>query len=250
MSSSSSVSSLVRNSVILFVLVRFITKTGTTVQYLLWVSGTTRMQLTERLQVVHFYRKTVTNGVVRSDGVNTGQVKSGVDQHGSMTHTQNETIAVWPDRIGRIEAQELRPDRVCNWRHGHGCARMTGICLLDAIHSKATDGIDDSLLEFGEIIIDGVRAFFVVSGTGRVRHHFLLAFFDGRGHFVFLVLVFQPKRILCDYDTSKMKMAKARELLQHLHRAPYSKTLQEYIRNILRDIKRGGCLSYNTYSNS
>jgi hypothetical protein len=87
-----------------------------------------------------------------------------------MSHTHDETIAVRPDGIFGVKAEELGPDSVGNGRHGHGSSRVTRVCLLDAIHGKTTNGIYHRLLLLGPVIVEdvGVLGGMDVGCTGRV----------------------------------------------------------------------------------
>ena len=62
--------------------------------------------------------------VLRVDRLHAGQVQHRVEQHRRVAHRQHEAIAVRPDRIVGIEAQELLPETVGHRRHRHRRARM------------------------------------------------------------------------------------------------------------------------------
>jgi hypothetical protein len=78
-------------------------------------------------------------GVDRRDA---GQVQQGIEQHRGMAVGQHEAVAVRPDRIRGIEAQEALPQRVGHRRQRHGRTGMAGFRLLDGIHRERADGID------------------------------------------------------------------------------------------------------------
>ena len=94
-----------------------------------------------------------------------------------MAHRQYETIAVWPDGILRIEAQEVLPQCVRYRRHRHGGSRIPRIGRLDRIHGKSADGvilmrsIDSNDGETGEeVLIQGpFMAVTMLSALGTAR---------------------------------------------------------------------------------
>src|ERR1700675_3419358 len=64
-----------------------------------------------------------------------------------MTDGENEAVSIWPDRIGRIEAQKLLPQTVNDRSHPHRCSGMPGVRPLHGIHGKRADGIDRQLID-------------------------------------------------------------------------------------------------------
>jgi hypothetical protein len=60
---------------------------------------------------------------------------------------QHEAVAIGPDRVLRIEAQDLVPDRVDQRRQRHRRAGMTGLRLLDGLDRERADRIDRELIE-------------------------------------------------------------------------------------------------------
>ena len=72
---------------------------------------------------------------------------SRVQQHRGMPVGQHEAVAVWPDRIVGIEAQELLPERIDHRRQRHRRAGMAGIGLLHGIHRERANGVDAKLID-------------------------------------------------------------------------------------------------------
>ena len=64
-----------------------------------------------------------------------------------MTDGEHEAVSIWPDRIGRIEAQKLLPQTVNDRSHSHRCSWMPGVRPLHGIHGKSTDSIDAQLID-------------------------------------------------------------------------------------------------------
>mmetsp|Transcript_1401 Transcript_1401/g.2103 ORF Transcript_1401/g.2103 Transcript_1401/m.2103 type:complete len:574 (+) Transcript_1401:591-2312(+) len=122
----------------------------------LGMTGTAGMELAEGFEIVHAHGLAVAHLVVGRDGFDSRQVHGGVEKHGGMAETQDETITVGPDRIRRVEAEELGPDGIGDRRHGHWCSRMSAVRLLDSIHGKTTNRIHSRRLHLLEIVIDNV----------------------------------------------------------------------------------------------
>ncbi len=86
------------------------------------------------------------------------QVQHRVQQHGRVSHRQHEPVAIGPDRIVGIKAQELLPQGVDHGRHRHGRARMPGVGLLDRIHRQRPNGIDAYLVDISWYCLPGLGA--------------------------------------------------------------------------------------------
>ena len=76
-----------------------------------------------------------------------GQVQHRPQQHRGMTVRQNEAVAIWPDRVLRIEAHDPVPERVDQRRQRHRCAGMARIRLLDRVDGERADRVDRKLIE-------------------------------------------------------------------------------------------------------
>src|SRR5579859_6840098 len=70
-----------------------------------------------------------------------------IEQHRSVTIRQNETVAVGPYRVIRIEPQKTLPQRVRDGRESHRRAGMPRVRLLHRVHGKRADGIDTKLID-------------------------------------------------------------------------------------------------------
>jgi len=88
-----------------------------------------------------------------------------------MTIRQDESVAIWPNRVLRIELHDPVPDRVNQRRQRHGRAGMPGLGLLDGIDRKGADRVYGQLVQF---LISHLRLSFVLLlGCGRFqRSHF------------------------------------------------------------------------------
>src|SRR5260370_27659394 len=64
-----------------------------------------------------------------------------------MTDGEHEAGSIWPDGMGRIEAQKLLPQTVNDRSHSHRCSGMPGVRPLHGIHGKSTDSIDAQLID-------------------------------------------------------------------------------------------------------
>ena len=61
------------------------------------------------------------------DRLHAGEMQHRIEQHRGVAVGQHEAVAIGPDRIVRIEAQEMLPQRVNHRRQGHRRAGMAGI---------------------------------------------------------------------------------------------------------------------------
>ena len=91
---------------------------------------------------------------------------------------QHESIAVRPDRIGRVEMKTMLPKGVGDRGQGHGCSGVTGLGGLYRIHGEGSDRVDGESIDLGNIsgsachrcgkpwIYDGHVQFSLVLTTG------------------------------------------------------------------------------------
>ena len=63
-----------------------------------------------------------------------------------MAGGEHEAVAVGPDGVFGIEAENALPQGVNGGRHAHGRAGMTRVGLLDGINRQRADGIDAQLI--------------------------------------------------------------------------------------------------------
>ena len=64
-----------------------------------------------------------------------------------MADRQHEPVAVRPNRVFRIEAEEALPDAIDDRCHGHRGARMAGIRRLHGVHGQRADRVDRELVQ-------------------------------------------------------------------------------------------------------
>ena len=135
-------------------------------QMVLRMSRTFAAELTEPLDVVQRHRGMPETFVLGVDCLDARQVQRRVEQHGSMAVGQNEAVAVWPDRIVGVEAQELLPQRIDQGCQCHRCAGMAGIGPLHGIHRERANGVNAKLIQ--RVVRLGCPAWFF-HGPGRGR---------------------------------------------------------------------------------
>ena len=107
------------------------------------VAGTTAVELPETLNVFQLDGQFAERLVLRVDGLYAAQMQQRIKQHGGVA----ETVAVGPNGIFGIEAQEMLPHRVGHRRQRHGRAGMSGVGLLHRVHGEGANGVDRKLVE-------------------------------------------------------------------------------------------------------
>src|SRR5262249_4460901 len=75
------------------------------------------------------------------------QVEDRVEQHRRVAGREHEAVAVRPDRIARVEAQEALPEAVRHRRHAHRRARVARLGFLDRVDAEGPDRGDAELVE-------------------------------------------------------------------------------------------------------
>ena len=85
--------------------------------------------------------------VVLADRLHAGEVQHRIEQHRSVPGREHEAVAVRPDRVFRIEAKELLPERVGDRRHRHRRAGVPGIGGLHRVHRERADRVDAELVD-------------------------------------------------------------------------------------------------------
>ena len=76
-----------------------------------------------------------------------GKINEGVEKHRGVSVGQDKAVAVGPDGIQRIVAQELLPQTVGDRSESHGRSGMAGVCFLDGVHGKSANRVDTELVE-------------------------------------------------------------------------------------------------------
>ena len=116
------------------------------------VAGRDAVELAEILDVVETHRRAI-GDALPVDAPHFGQVQQRIEEHTSMAGRQHKTVAVGPERIGRIVAQELLPQRIGDRRDAHRRAGMAGLRLLHGVDGQCPNGIDaqpvDVLMRIG-----------------------------------------------------------------------------------------------------
>ena len=75
------------------------------------------------------------------------QVQQGIKKHGAVAAGKNETVAVRPLRILRIDLHVICPQLVRHSCCAQRQARMSGICLLDRVRGQNADRIDTHCID-------------------------------------------------------------------------------------------------------
>ena len=92
------------------------------------VTGCLRMELTKTFQLLH--RQVVA-----------GEVQQRVLQHRAVAVRQDEAVAVDPQRIDRVVAQVVLPQRHGDVGHAHRHAGVTRLGLLDRVHRQCANRV-------------------------------------------------------------------------------------------------------------
>ena len=123
------------------------------------VASAHRMQLTERLDVIHRRARIA------------GEVQQAVDQHRAMPRRQDEPVAVGPARLGGVELEEFGKQHGRDVGHAHGHAGVAAVGRLHCIHRQDPDGIGHG----GETVGSEGHCFGVLLNgeTGVIRVGFL-----------------------------------------------------------------------------
>src|SRR3546814_15121633 len=78
----------------------------------------------------------------------TREMQRRIDEHRTVARRQDESVAVGPGRIGRVEFQIIRIKHRRDVGHAHRHPRMAAVHGLDGIHRKRADGFGE--LAFGQ----------------------------------------------------------------------------------------------------
>ena len=113
------------------------------------MAGAAAVQLAEALDRIQRHGRLAERFVLLADRLHAGQVQQRVEQHRGVAGREDEAVAVGPDRVLRVEAQELLPQAVGHRRHGHRRAGMAGVGRLHGVHRQRADGVDARRVEIG-----------------------------------------------------------------------------------------------------
>ena len=107
------------------------------------VAGALAVELAEALDVVERDRQLAQPLVLRVHRLHAGEMQHGVEQHRGVAVGEHEAVAVGPDGVVGIEAEEVLPQAVDHRRQGHRRAGMAGVGRLHGVHGEGADGVDD-----------------------------------------------------------------------------------------------------------
>ena len=111
------------------------------------MAGALAVELPEPLDVVERDGGLAEGLVVLADRLHLREVEDRIEEHRRVADRQHEAVAVRPDRVGRVEVEELLPERVDDGRHGHRRAGVPRIRRLDRVHGERSDRIDAQRLD-------------------------------------------------------------------------------------------------------
>ena len=105
------------------------------------------IQLAELFQVLQGNGELAENLVLRIDRLDSGQIQHRVEQGRGVAGGQHEAVAVAPDGVIRVEAQELLPHGVDDRRQRHRGSGVPGVGGLHRIHTQRADRVDGELVD-------------------------------------------------------------------------------------------------------
>ena len=91
--------------------------------------------------------------VVGVDRADPGEMQQRVEQHRGVPRREHEAVAVRPDRVGGVEAQEALPEHVGDGGERHRRAGMAGVRLLDRVDRERADRVDRELVDLVETLL-------------------------------------------------------------------------------------------------
>ena len=116
-------------------------------QVIFGMAGASAADLPKPLDIVERDRGLIETLVFGIDGLHAAEMQQRVEQHRGMAIGKDEAIAVGPDRVIRIEAQKILPERVGHRRQRHRRAGMAGIGLLDGVHRQGANCVNALLVD-------------------------------------------------------------------------------------------------------
>ena len=105
------------------------------------------VELPEVADVVERHGRFARHLVVGVHRLRAGQVEERVEKHRGVPGREDEAVAVRPDRIRGIEAEDALPEAVGERRHPHRCPGMTRVRLLHGVDRERANRIDAQLIE-------------------------------------------------------------------------------------------------------
>ena len=122
-------------------------------QVIFGMAGAFAVDLPEALDVLQRHGELAKRLVLGVDRLGAREMQQRIEQHRRMTGRQHEAVAVGPDRILRIEAQELLPQAVGDGRQGHRRPGMAGVCLLNRVNGQRANGVDAEFVDRGHAVV-------------------------------------------------------------------------------------------------
>jgi len=116
-------------------------------QMIFGMAGAFAAELAKPLDVVERDRGFVKTLIPGVDSFDASEMEQGIEQHRGMAIRQHEAVAIWPDWIVGIEAQELLPDGVDQRRQRHRRARVPRFRLLHGVHRQGANRIDAKFVD-------------------------------------------------------------------------------------------------------
>ena len=116
-------------------------------QVIFGMAGAFAADLPKPLDIVERDRGLIETLVFGIDGFHAAEMQQRVEQHRGMAIGKDEAIAVGPDRVIRIEAQKILPERVGHRRQRHRRAGMAGIGLLYGVHRQSANCVNALLVD-------------------------------------------------------------------------------------------------------
>ena len=111
------------------------------------MSWTFAFELAKAPDVIEFDREFTQSFIIRVHRLHSREVQQGIKEHGGMAVRKDKTVAIGPNRIFRIKAQQALPQSVSHGREGHGRSGVPGIGLLYCIHGECANCIDAELIQ-------------------------------------------------------------------------------------------------------
>src|SRR6266568_7355639 len=100
------------------------------------------VELAEVTDILEGHRRVTESFILGVDRLGAGEMEHGPEQHRGVAVREHKPIAVGPDRVLRIEAQDAMPERVHQRRECHRRAGVPGLRLLDRIYREGTNSVD------------------------------------------------------------------------------------------------------------
>src|SRR5262249_27160062 len=121
----------------------------------LGVAGALAVELAELLEVVELDRRLAEHLVLGVHGLDAGQVQERIQQRRAVPGGEHEAVAVAPDGLVRVEAEEALPQNISRRGHAHRRAGVARVGRLHGVHAQRPDRVDGHLLDGRPLTRDG-----------------------------------------------------------------------------------------------